>query len=166
MDLVEGSDLARQIGAGPVAVGAAVRWVCDAALAIEHAHQHGVVHCDLKPSNLLLDRAGHIHVTDFGFARSLSDGPSRGAGGTEGFMAPEQIDPTLGPISPRTDVYGLGAVLYALIVGQPPLSQTSPALLQPEVTVDVDALCQRCLAREPESRFASAAALAAALGAC
>jgi RNA polymerase sigma factor (sigma-70 family) len=165
MDLVAGSDLGRQLAAGPVAVRDAVRWVREAADAIEHAHQHGVVHCDLKPSNLLLDGAGHIHVTDFGLARSLADNSTRAAGGTEGFMAPEQLDPTMGPISPRTDVYGLGAVLYALLVGQPPFAQTSPAALRPDVPASVDALCQCCLAREPERRMASAAELACALAA-
>src|SRR5262249_40768306 len=114
MDLIEGSDLAREMSTGPVPVVQALRWVSEAADAIEHAHQQGVIHCDLKPSNLLLDRAGHIHVTDFGLGRSLS-GDRQSVGGTAGFMAPEQVDATWGPISPRTDVHGLGAVLYALL---------------------------------------------------
>jgi RNA polymerase sigma factor (sigma-70 family) len=164
MDLVEGNDLARQISAGPVAIDNAVCWVREAALALAHAHQQGIVHCDLKPSNLLLDGAGHVHVTDFGLAHSLAGGPDRTAGGTEGYVAPELLDPSLGPISPRTDVYGLGAVLYALLVGQPPFDRTSPAALRPEVPDSVNALCQHCLEREPEKRFSSAAELAAAPG--
>jgi serine/threonine protein kinase len=103
-----------------------------------------VVHCDLKPSNLLLGRDGHVRVSDFGLARSLA-GDDAPHGGTTGFMAPEQL---AGTVSPRTDVYGLGAVLRALIPVQSP---------------EVDALCRRCLEPDPEARFASAAELAAAL---
>src|SRR5262249_18156993 len=155
MDLVEGSDLARQLTAGPVPAGQALRWVSEAADAIEHAHQRQIIHCDLKPSNLLLDRAGRVRVTDFGLARSLAGGDGKAVGGTVGFMAPEQADPALGPISPRTDVYGLGAVLSALLAGHPPGA--------PIALADADALCRRCLAREPERRPASAAELAAAV---
>ena len=106
----------------------------------------GVIHCDLKPSNLLLGSDGHLRVSDFGLARSLADGDAA-RGGTTGFMAPEQLD-IEGTISPRTDVYGLGAVLRDLLPERPP---------------GVDALCRRCLAPDPAARFASAAELASAL---
>ncbi len=140
MDLVEGSDLARR---PRPAVAEALRWVAEAADAIDHAHRAGIIHCDLKPSNLLLGRDGHVLVSDFGLARSPVGGDAPG-GGTAGFMAPEQSDPA-GTVSPRTDVYGLGAVLRALL---------------PERSPEVDALCRRCLAPAPEARFASAAELA------
>jgi RNA polymerase sigma factor (sigma-70 family) len=143
MDLVEGSDLARR-PRPPVAD--ALRWAAEAADAIEYAHARGVVHCDLKPSNLLLGGDGHVRVSDFGLARSLADGDAP-QGGTAGFMAPEQSDPE-GRVSPRTDVFGLGAVLCALL---------------PERSPEVDALCRRCLAPDPAARFASAAELASAL---
>jgi len=168
MDLIEGSDLARQLSTGPVPVAQALHWVSEAADAIEHAHQQGVVHCDLKPSNLLLDRAGRIHVTDFGLGRSLS-GDRLSVGGTAGFMAPEQVDAAWGPISHRTDVHGLGAVLYTLLAGQPPFAADFPSepsaldALRKDIPASVTALCQRCLAREPERRLASAAELAATL---
>jgi tRNA A-37 threonylcarbamoyl transferase component Bud32/DNA-directed RNA polymerase specialized sigma24 family protein len=143
MDLVEGSDLARQ--PRPPAAEA-LRWVAEAADAIAYAHTMGVIHCDLKPSNLLLGGDGHVLVSDFGLARSPAGGDAP-RGGTAGFMAPEQSDPE-GEVSPRTDVYGLGAVLRALL---------------PERSPEVDALCQRCLAPDPAARFASAAELASAL---
>ncbi|HEX5272797.1 MAG TPA: protein kinase, partial [Gemmataceae bacterium] len=114
--------------------------------AIEHAHAMGVVHCDLKPSNLLLRADGRVLVSDFGLARSLTGGGTA-RGGTAGFLAPEQADPD-GTVSPRTDVYGLGAVLRTLV---------------PEGLAEVDALCRRCLAAHPTERFASAAELASAL---
>jgi RNA polymerase sigma factor (sigma-70 family) len=144
MDLIEGSDLARQ---PHPTLALALRWVAEAAEAIEYAHTMGVIHCDLKPSNLLLGCDGHVRVSDFGLARSLteSDAPR---GGTAGFMAPEQFD-RAGKVSPRTDVYGLGAVLRSLLPERPP---------------EVDALCRRCLASDPEARYASAAELASALG--
>jgi RNA polymerase sigma factor (sigma-70 family) len=171
MDLVDGSDLARRLAAGPISVVQAVHWVSEAADAIHHAHQHGVVHCDLKPSNLLLDAAGHIRVTDFGLARSLADGENQSAGGTAGYMAPEQLDRAWGPISPRTDVHGLGAVLYALLAGRPPFAEEArrgmmvPALsgFRQDVPASVEALCQRCLARDPQRRLASAEEVAAGL---
>jgi eukaryotic-like serine/threonine-protein kinase len=143
MDLVEGSDLARH---SRPSVGEVLRWVAEAADAIDYAHRAGVIHCDLKPSNLLLGRDGHIRVSDFGLARSLagSDAPQ---GGTAGFMAPEQLDAD-GRVSPRTDVHGLGAVLRALVPERPP---------------EVDAICARCLMSDPEARYASAAELASAL---
>lgn len=143
MDLIEGSDLGRQHRPPAAEV---LRWVAEAADAIEYAHRAGVVHCDLKPSNLLLGHNGHIVVSDFGLARSLAgDGATHG--GTVGFMAPEQVDPD-GRISPRTDVYGLGAVLEALL---------------PKRSPEVDAVCRRCRELDPEARYASAAALASAL---
>jgi tRNA A-37 threonylcarbamoyl transferase component Bud32/DNA-directed RNA polymerase specialized sigma24 family protein len=162
MDLVEGGDLARRLAAGPVAVRDALTWTAEVADAIENAHSQGVVHCDLKPSNLLLDRAGRVRVTDFGLARTLA-GSARLAGGTPGFMAPEQSHPD-GEVSPRTDVHGLGAVLYVLLSGRPPFAGGEPpslTALRSDVPAEVGALCRRCLDPEPERRPASASDVAA-----
>jgi len=143
MDLVEGNSLARH---PRPSTAEALRWMTETAEAIAYAHREGVIHCDLKPSNLLVRSDGHILVTDFGLARSLASGDTP-HGGTAGFMAPEQMDPD-GKVSPQTDIYGLGAVLQAL------LSDRSP---------QVDGICRRCLAQEPQARYDSAEELAEAL---
>jgi serine/threonine protein kinase len=177
MDLARGGDLGRSVQNGPVAIADAVRWTIDAAEAIDLAHQHGIIHCDLKPSNLLLNDDGRVVVTDFGLARSgaiitIADGT---LAGTPSFMAPEQISGSWGAIGPRTDVYGLGAVLYALLTGQPPLTGPRvadilanilsgrpiepPASLRDDMPPHLSHVCMRCLAKRPADRFATAAEL-------
>jgi hypothetical protein len=175
MDLVEGLDLARIARTRPIGVDEALRWTLEACEALEHAHERDVIHCDLKPANLLLDPAGGIRVTDFGLARSLSRPAPRSAEieGTGPFMAPEQVSRSWGPIDRRTDVYGLGAVLYTLLTGRPP----HPGRRLPDVLADVvsarpvvspDALCpglpgpivgfcRMCLAKPPDQRYPSIA---------
>lgn len=153
MDLVEGTDLAQ---VGVVALTKALAWVQQVAETIGHAHQQGVIHCDLKPGNVLLDRQGQIHVTDFGLARSVAAAGS--TGGTIGFMAPEQIDASAGAVSVQTDVYGLGALLVALLTGQPPREEKLPEI--PGLVAEV---CRRSLARRPEERYSTAQEFAQAL---
>jgi eukaryotic-like serine/threonine-protein kinase len=141
---------------------------CDA---LGHAHERWIVHCDLKPANLLLDEGGRIRVTDFGLARFLAEETPWAAEveGTAPFMAPEQASRCWGPIDRRTDVYGVGAVLFALLTGRPPvvgrrlpdvlaevISATpviAPACLRPGLSESVAALCRKCLAKRPEARF-------------
>lgn len=173
MDLVRGPNLAQIRTPDPVALAEVVRWVRDACEAIEYAHARGVVHCDLKPGNLLLDESRRVRVTDFGLARLLGGGIPAAAAieGTAPFMAPEQASSTWGPVDPRTDVYGLGAVLFTLLTGRPPcvgvgvpaiLAQVrdaapviSPASLRPDLPDSLVDLCRRCLAKDPARRFAS-----------
>lgn len=143
MDLVEGADLGRQ---PRPSVAEVLRWVAEAADALEYAHGQGIIHCDVKPSNLLLRHDGRVLVSDFGLARSLSGGDAF-HGGTIGFMAPEAAQPGA-KVSPRTDVFGLGAVVRALIPNRPD---------------DLDAICRRCLDPDPERRYACAANVASAL---
>lgn len=173
MDLVDGPDLARIARTRPVGVGEALRWMLEACEALEHAHEKGVIHCDLKPANLLLDSAGGIRVTDFGLARSLA-GPSPGAAELEGtgpFMAPEQVSRSWGRIDRRTDVYGIGAVLFTLLTGRPPhpgrrlpdvLADVvsarpviSPEVLRPDLPGPVIDFCRKCLAKSPDERYPS-----------
>lgn len=181
MDLVDGPNLASVIRARKVSPGDAIRWTVDACSAIAHAHERGVVHCDLKPANLLLGPDNAVRLTDFGLARSLST-TTLGSGQLEGtapFMAPEQVDAWWGAVDVRTDVYGLGAVLYALLTGTAPwpgrrlpdvLAQVacgapvaSPKSIRPEMPEALDHICRRCLAKPPAERYATASELRGAL---
>lgn len=147
-----------------------------AARAVAYAHSRGVLHRDLKPSNILWDDDDGPQVTDFGLAKLLheSDGTATRAAqviGSPSYMAPEQMGGRVAEISTATDVYGLGAVLYELLSGQPPFfgasaietmrraAEEAPAPL-PEVPRDLRTVCLKCLAKKPEDRYASAAALA------
>lgn len=180
MDLIEGLDLQRIASTRKISWQDAARWVADAAEIVHFAHEHGVIHCDLKPANLLLD-GNAIRVTDFGLALNLDqlETKSDRIGGTPGFMAPEQVDRCWGPITVRTDVWGLGAVLYFLLTGTTPhrgrnvayiLSNVVsgrpvswPTNLAEALPRDVADVCQKCLSKKPDERFASAMELASAL---
>lgn len=181
MDLVVGSDLARATGGRAVDEAQAVAWTLGVCDALAHAHEHRIVHCDLKPANILLDERGQIRVTDFGLARSLADDPSRTGGveGTAPFMAPEQASRAWGTIDERTDVYGIGAVLFALLTGRAPhvgrgvsevldqvVSPTpvvSPADLRPGISEPLVEVCRKCLTKSAEGRFRSVREVRSAL---
>ena len=129
MKLVEGDSLAHQISArkkqrAPFDPEAAARLMATLARAVHYAHERGFLHCDLKPSNILLDREGRPHVTDFGLAKRTSEDSSLSVSGailgTPSYMAPEQASGSRKELSPATDVYGLGAILYELLTGEPP----------------------------------------------
>ena len=174
MELIDGRNLADVIRqSSPVPITDAVAWTCQTCEAIGHAHERGIIHCDLKPANLLLDQDDLIHVTDFGLARMVVEDTRTDAcmEGTAPFMAPEQVTRHWGPVSPVTDVYGIGAVLYTLLIGRPPfegrtladiLAQTisaTPIVPPHKIRSDIPrALCEVCLkslARTPNDRFGS-----------
>ena len=182
MDFIDGSDLASVLGLESLSAQKASEIVAIVADAIQHAHQHGVIHRDLKPGNVLLDRDGKVFVTDFGFAwyDGELDHDNPAIIGTAGFMAPEQIDKKLGPIGPHTDVFGLGALLFMLACGRAPnAGATISEALERITTQDSEALrqathsgpcrrlsrriCQRCLEPEWHRRFSNAADVAIAL---
>jgi serine/threonine protein kinase len=146
----------------------AARLVAKVARTVHYAHLHGILHCDLKPSNILLDPQGVPHVTDFGLAKCVGtdSGLTRTglALGTPAYMAPEQVSGRRREMTVAVDVYGLGAVLYKLLTGQPPYGQPeSLRAHNPRVDHDLEAICLKCLEREPELRYRSAAAMAADL---
>jgi hypothetical protein len=181
MELVEGRNLAEMTREGPMAARDAATLVAGVADAVQHAHQQSVLHRDLKPSNVLLDAGGQPRVTDFGLARALEgDTAITLTGqvlGTPGYLAPEQARGAA-DVGPSADVYGLGAILFHLLTGRAPfvgsstaetLAQVlqgealSPRLLNPAVPMDLAAVCQRCLAKDPSRRYTSAGAVAADL---
>ena len=124
MKLIEGGGLAGRLHEFSADPRAAAGLVARVARAVHHAHQRGVLHRDLKPANILLDPGGQPHVTDFGLAKWLeTDSQLTLSGaliGTPSYMAPEQTQGKRGAVTTATDVYGLGAVLYALLTGRPP----------------------------------------------
>ena len=133
MELVDGESLAARIERdGPLPAADAARITADVADALYHAHQQGVVHRDVKPGNVLLAADGRTRLVDFGIAHSLALGAERltmtgTVVGTLRSMAPEQL--LGGPITPRTDLYGLGTVLYEALTGRPAYPETSPVAL-------------------------------------
>jgi serine/threonine protein kinase len=158
--------------------GAAVDLLAAVARAVHHAHLQGVIHCDLKPSNILLDEEGEPLVSDFGLAQVADDGGAADLAGTPAYMAPEQLDGRGWPTGPATDVWALGVILYELLTGRRPfagaslfeLHQAVCAAAPPPFAVylaepdpGLEAVCRRCLAPDPGQRFASAADLAQAL---
>jgi tetratricopeptide (TPR) repeat protein len=188
MEWVEGETLQQRLSRdGPPRVDKAVRLAIELSQAVEHAHQRGVLHRDLKPSNVVIDAGGRLRLTDFGLgkllpaARRISQASLTRTGelmGTPAYMAPEQAAGEKARVGPRSDVYGLGATLYALLTGRPPFKGVTPlntlnavfeeAPLPPsthraEVPAGLDAVVLRCLAKEPDERFPSAAALSQAL---
>jgi eukaryotic-like serine/threonine-protein kinase len=181
MELIEGASLEQRLTSGPLPGRTAARYLAAIARAIQHAHEHAILHRDLKPSNILIDAGDQPHVTDFGIAKRLSnqDGLTQTGSivGTPSYMAPEQAAGNKN-LSPATDVYGLGSLLYALLTGRPPfmgetLTDTimqvlerepvPPRLLNPNVERDLETICLKCLEKDARKRYASAEALAADL---
>jgi tetratricopeptide (TPR) repeat protein len=179
MKLIAGSSLDKQRDDFRRDTRAAARLVAVVAEAVHHAHQRGILHRDLKPANILVDEHGAPHVTDFGLARRIEgDGDLTQSGaivGTPNYMSPEQASGVRGSLTTATDVYGLGAVLYALLSGRAPHSGTSylevldkvreetpeaPSRGNPDVPRDLDVICLKCLEKDPARRYASAQALA------
>jgi serine/threonine-protein kinase len=177
LEYLPGGSLARKLGGAPLPPLEAAALVEKLARAVQYAHEHGVVHRDLKPANVLFTEDGTPRVTDFGLAKQeRPDLTSSGAVlGTPSYMAPEQAAGDSRIVGPAADVYALGAILYECLTGRPPFRAATvletldqvraqepvpPRQLQPKVPRDVETICLKCLAKQPEQRYASAAALA------
>jgi eukaryotic-like serine/threonine-protein kinase len=184
MKLVEGESLSHQIkskkrSGARYDPNAAARLMTIIARAVQYAHERGFLHCDLKPSNILLDREGRPYVTDFGLAKRASEDSavslSGAIMGTPSYMAPEQASGLRKGLRPTTDVYGLGAIFYELLTARAPFRADSvpetvvavlerdpipPRELSPGVPKELETICLKCLEKSPQDRYASAAALA------
>ena len=182
MDFVDGPSLADLVRDRPLPAGEAARHMRTLAAAVEYAHGRGILHRDLKPSNILLDSAGRPHITDFGLARPLDANAtvtmSGAVVGTPAYMPPEQAAGRHERLGPASDVYSLGAVLYELLTGRPPFHgrtqvetvnqvlDTPPVLprkINAAIPRGLEAICLRCLEKEPGRRYGSAADLVADL---
>jgi len=182
MDFVEGPSLDALVRERPLSSMEAARYVQILAEAVQHAHAQGILHRDLKPSNVLVDAAGRPRITDFGLARPLEgDAASTASGtvmGTPAYMPPEQAAGQHDKLSPASDIYSLGAILYELLTGRPPFrgrnqmetvrmaleeKPAPPREVNPEVNREMEAICLRCLEKNPARRYASAGDLAGEL---
>ena len=156
----------------------AAAMIADVADALHHAHQCGITHRDVKPSNLLLASDGRLSVTDFGLARLLEQPGMTVTGefvGTPAYMSPEQIAAGRVPLDHRTDIYSLGATLYELLTLRPPFAADgrdkllamiiqkeppSPRSLDAKIPRDLETICLKCLEKDPDRRYANAKDLA------
>lgn len=185
MRLIEGPSLAENHAtrpAGPARFKWAAQLILPLARAVHYAHERGVLHRDLKPSNVLLEGESRPFLTDFGLAKLLDqdDQLTRTAStlGSPNYMAPEQASGRSQEATTAADVYGLGAILYDLLVDHPPFRGATPLetlrqvtdsalqpprALNPSVPIDLDIICQKCLEKDPAQRYASAAELASDL---
>jgi serine/threonine protein kinase len=156
MPFIKGETLADRImREGPLPMADALRIAREAADALDYAHREGVIHRDIKPENILLSE-GHALVADFGIARALR-GTDRGEAGSPAYLSPEQA--TGGVVDARADIYSLGAILYEMLLGEPPFTGATPqAVIARAITES-----PRPLARAPEERFTTAGALGQAL---
>ena len=180
MECVEGGSLADRLREKLPTPRDAAQVLIQDARALHFADQNGVVHRDMKPANVLLDRDGVPKVADFGIAKRLKEQThltlSGAVIGTPTYMAPEQAKGTSRHVGPAADIYSLGAILYEMLAGRPPFlpddsdtaitvrvlteDPVSPAWHRPEIPRDLEVICMKCLEKEPRDRYESAAAFA------
>jgi TolB-like protein len=179
MDFVEGGQLDEVVKQEPMAIRQAAELIAKVARTVHYAHEHGILHRDIKPGNILLDKNGEPHLTDFGLARIVETESTvthtLEVLGTPSYMAPEQAAGEHTKLSNATDIYGLGAVLYQLLAGHPPFAggttyetiklvletePRQPRLLNPKLDRDLSTICLKCLEKNPQRRYSSALALA------
>jgi tetratricopeptide (TPR) repeat protein len=179
LEFVEGGSLSQRLDGTPLPARQAAQLVEELARAVQAAHDRGLVHRDLKPTNVLLTAEGAPKVSDFGLAKLMDSGAGPTATGevlgTPSYMAPEQAESKGWAVGPATDVYALGAILYELLTGRPPFRAATaletlmqvvheepvpPRRLQSGTPRDLETVCLKCLQKEPKKRYATAEALA------
>jgi len=179
MNLVEGNQLDEVVRREPMPLRRAAELIAKLARTVHYAHEHGILHRDIKPGNVLLDARGEPHLTDFGLARLVETESTvtrtMEVLGTPSYMAPEQAVGSNARVSRATDVYGLGAVLYQLLTGHTPFAggttfetvrlvldtePRQPRLWNPKIDRDLNTICLKCLEKDPRRRYASALAVA------
>jgi eukaryotic-like serine/threonine-protein kinase len=179
MKFVEGGQLDEVVKRKPMSIRQAAELMAKVARTVHYAHEHGILHRDIKPGNILLDTNGEPHLTDFGLARLLESESTitrtLEVMGTPSYMAPEQAAGETPELTNATDVYGLGAVLYQLLTDHPPFAggttyktikllletePRQPRLLNPKIDRDLSTICLKCLQKDPQRRYPSALALA------
>jgi eukaryotic-like serine/threonine-protein kinase len=179
MKFIDGGQLDEVARRKPMSPRNAAELIAKLARAVHYAHEHGILHRDIKPGNILIDTQGEPHLTDFGLARLL-EGESTltrtmDVLGTPSYMSPEQAVGNHAAVSKATDVYGLGAVFYQLLTGHPPFAggttyetikllldtePRQPRVLNPKIDRDLSTICLKCLEKDPKRRYPSALALA------
>src|SRR6059058_3916179 len=179
MKFIEGGQLDEVVRREPMPVRRAAELIAKVARTVHYAHEHHILHRDIKPGNILLDQQGEPHLTDFGLARLVETESTvtrtMEVLGTPSYMAPEQAVGNNARVTSATDGYGLGAVLYQLLTGHPPFAggttfetvrlvldtePRQPRLLNPKVDRDLATICLMCLDKDPQRRYSSALALA------
>jgi len=179
MKFVEGGQLDEVVSHSPMSIRNAVELIAKVARTVHYAHEHGILHRDIKPGNILLDTKGEPQLTDFGLARLVESESTITRTvevlGTPSYMAPEQAAGNNAKLTRATDVYGLGAVLYQLLTRHPPFAggttyetiklllesePRQPRLWNPKVDRDLSTICLKCLEKDPKCRYSSALALA------
>ncbi|MCC6493001.1 MAG: serine/threonine protein kinase [Pirellulales bacterium] len=179
MGYVEGQSLAARVAAGPLPAREAALILHTVAVAVHYAHQHGIVHRDLKPGNILIDAQGKARITDFGLAKRESDASGLTLSGqllgTPSFMPPEQVSGRHDCVGPPSDVYSMGATLYALLTARPPFQAACtidilkqvldgepvpPRQLDRAIPRDLEVIVLKCLQKAPSQRYLTAQALA------
>ena len=179
MKFIEGGQLDEVVKHTPISIRQAAELMAKVARTVHYAHEHGILHRDIKPGNILLDAKGETHLTDFGLARLVESESTVTRTlevlGTPSYMAPEQAAGDNAKLTRATDVYGLGAVLYQLLTGHPPFAggttyetikllletePRQPRLWNPKIDRDLSTVCLKCLGKDPQRRYSSALALA------
>jgi serine/threonine protein kinase len=179
MQFIEGGQLDEVVRDTPMSIRRSAELVTQVARTVHYAHEHGILHRDIKPGNILLDEQGEPHLTDFGLARLVETESTVTRTlevlGTPSYMAPEQATASNSELTSATDVYGLGAVLYQLLTGHPPFAGGTtyetiklvidteprpPRSLNPKIDRELSTICMKCLEKEPKRRYSSGLALA------